>query len=64
MVVFGLVRSNFVTGTGYTPGLNALCPFLSQISIQVTAMPQLVPLAHVEVTTGKAGACNPGIGDI
>ena len=42
-VVFGLVRNNFVTS--FTPGPNALCPFLSQTSIQVTAMLQLVPMA-------------------
>ena len=40
-VVFGLVRSNFVTG--YSP--DSLCPFLSQISISMTAMLKLVPLA-------------------
>jgi hypothetical protein len=40
--VFGLVHSNSVTN--YTPGPNALYPFLLQISIEVTAMLQLVLL--------------------
>jgi hypothetical protein len=39
-VVFGLVHSNSVTN--YTPGPNALCPFLLQISIEMTAVLQLV----------------------
>jgi len=60
-VVFGLVRRNFVVTPGY--GLNQCPPFFSDLNIN-DCDTEACPANFVEVTTGKAGSCNPGIGDM